>query len=127
VVIPVGIAYGSDTRLARQVLLKVAADNPRILQTPPPQAMFLSFGDNSLNFELRAFVGSFDHFMEARDDLHMAINDAFGQARIEIAFPQRDIHIRSIDVLPSGAQGLTIRGKGNGGTRNPEPGTAKQQ
>jgi len=98
VVIPVGIAYGSDTRLARQVLLKVAADNPRILQTPPPQAMFLSFGDNSLNFELRAFVGSFDHFMGVRDDLHMAINDAFGQARIEIAFPQRDIHIRSIDV-----------------------------
>ena len=97
VVVPIGIAYGSDTRLARQVLLKVAAENPRVLPTPPPQAMFMGFGDNALNFELRAFVASFDHFNGVRDELHMAIDDAFRKANIEIAFPQRDIRIRSID------------------------------
>jgi potassium efflux system protein len=119
VVIPVGIAYGSDTRLARQILLKVAAENARVLPNPPPRAMFIGFGDNALNFELRAFVGSFEHFMEARDALHTAIDDAFRQARIEIAFPQRDIHIRSIDAPPLGAQGLPIN-QADRGAQSPQ-------
>lgn len=97
VVLPVGIAYGSDTKLARKMLLRVAAEEPKVLQNPPPQAFFLGFGDNSLNFELRVFIGSIEHLMEVRNDLHTAIDDAFRKAGIEIAFPQRDIHIRSID------------------------------
>jgi len=97
VVLPVGIAYGSDTKLARKLLLEVAAEHQRVLPDPPPQAFFLGFGDNSLNFELRVFVGSTGHLMGVRNDLHMAIDDAFREAGIEIAFPQQDIHIRSID------------------------------
>ena len=117
VVVPVGIAYGSDTRLARQVLLKVAAENTRVLPNPPPQAMFMGFGDNALNFELRAFVASFDHFNGVRDELHTAIDDAFRKANIEIAFPQRDIHIRSIDAPRLGAQCLTV----NQPPKDPKP------
>ncbi len=54
-------------------------------------------GDNSFNFELRVFVGSISYLLDVRNDLHMAVDDAFRNAGIEIAFPQHDIHIRSID------------------------------
>jgi potassium efflux system protein len=104
VVIPVGIAYGSDTKKARDLLLKVGAEHSNILRAPAPQAFFLGFGESSLNFELRVFVPSFEHFVEVRNDLHMAIDDAFRKANIEIAFPQRDIHIRSIDAPLPGAR-----------------------
>ena len=79
----------------------MAADDPQVLDKPRPKAFFLAFGDSSLNLELRAFVIDIDDFMLARDCLHDAIDEAFKKAGIEIAFPQRDIHVRSIrDALP---------------------------
>lgn len=96
VVVRVGVAYGSDTRRAKEILLQVAARDTRVLDTPRPKAFFLEFGDSSLNLELRAFVKDIDDFMVVRDSLHDAIDDAFKKAGIEIAFPQRDIHVRSI-------------------------------
>ena len=96
-VLPVGVAYGSDTKLARKLLLEIASKNPKVLHNPQPSAYFLGFGDSSLNFELRVFIGSIEHLLEVRNDLHMAIDEAFRGAGIEIAFPQQDIHIRSID------------------------------
>jgi potassium efflux system protein len=96
VVIPVGIAYGSDTELARQTLLRVAKENETVLQEPEPTVFFLGFGDSSLNFELRVFVPTVEVFLRTRHELHMAIDRAFRQAGVEISFPQRDVHIRSI-------------------------------
>jgi potassium efflux system protein len=133
VVVPVGIAYGSDTKLARDLLLKVGAEHSNILRAPAPQAFFLGFGESSLNFELRVFVPSFEHFVEVRNDLHMAIDEAFRKANIEIAFPQRDIHIRSIDAPLPGAQGLPVsqapkgpqsEPKGHRACRGPQSGNA---
>jgi len=94
--IPVGIAYGSDTQKALEVLLDVARRNEHVLQEPRPNALFLGFGDSSLNFELRAFSPDIEHLLLIRHQLHMAIDAAFREAGIEIAFPQRDIHIRSV-------------------------------
>jgi potassium efflux system protein len=96
VVIPVGIAYGSDTRRAAEVLLEVARNDPRVLDDPAPAAFFLEFGDSALNFELRVFVKDVSDFLAVRHNMHMAVDAAFREAGIEIAFPQRDIHIRSI-------------------------------
>jgi potassium efflux system protein len=96
VVIPVGIAYGSDTRRAKSILLDVAAGNERVLDDPPPMALFTEFGDSSLNFELRVYVGGLQDYLNVRHDLHMAIDSAFRDAKIEIAFPQQDVHVRSI-------------------------------
>jgi potassium efflux system protein len=92
----VGIAYGSDTRKARETLLGVARNNARVLSEPKPKAFFQEFGESSLNFELRTWVKDIDDWMLARHELHQAIDDAFRDAGIEIAFPQRDIHVRSI-------------------------------
>ena len=94
--IPVGIAYGSDTDRAIEVLYKVAGDSMRVLRDPPPQVFFLSFGDSALQFELRVFTRGVNQRFLARHELHMSIDKAFREAGIEIAFPQRDLHVRSL-------------------------------
>ncbi len=101
VVICVGIAYGSNTRLAKQLLYQVAQDNSNVLQEPTPNVIFWEFGDSSLNFELRIFVNSISLFRTIPDELNLAIDDAFREHGIEIAFPQRDLHLRSVEpVIP---------------------------
>ncbi|MCC7388339.1 MAG: mechanosensitive ion channel [Phycisphaerales bacterium] len=97
VVVPVGIAYGSDTELARDILLRVARDCPHTLDEPQPRALFLGFGDSSLSFELRTFIDTIDNLLATKSDLHFRIDRAFREAGIEIAFPQRDLHLRSVD------------------------------
>ncbi len=97
VVIPVGIAYGSDVPLAKKLLLDVAAKNKNVLDDPRPRALFLGFGDSSLNFELRVFLDDRDKWPVLMDSLHSSIDAAFRQAEIEISFPQRDLHLRSVD------------------------------
>jgi potassium efflux system protein len=96
VVIPVGIAYGSDTEKAKALLLKAAEDHELVLDDPAPSALFMSFGSSSLDFELRAFVGKIGDLLPVRHELHMAIDEAFKANGIEIAFPQQDVHLRTI-------------------------------
>jgi potassium-dependent mechanosensitive channel len=97
VVIPVGIAYGSNTRLARDLMLQVAAKAERVLDEPPPQAFFMEFGDSTLNYELRVHVDGLQDFLRVRNDLLSMVDDIFREHNIEIAFPQRDIHVRMGD------------------------------
>ncbi|MBN1456944.1 MAG: mechanosensitive ion channel, partial [Sedimentisphaerales bacterium] len=94
--VPVGIAYGSDTKLAHEILLKVAAEHPLVVDDPKPTALFLDFGSSSLDFELRTYIKGIERFFDVRDELHTAVDQEFRQANITIAFPQRDLHVRSI-------------------------------
>lgn len=98
--IRVGIAYGSDTARALRVLEAVADRNEHILRDPRPQALFLGFGESALDFELRVFSPDVEHRLLIQHQLHMAIDAAFREAGIEIAFPQRDIHVRSLPRSP---------------------------
>ncbi|KAA3611868.1 MAG: hypothetical protein DWQ01_07215 [Planctomycetota bacterium] len=99
VIIRVGIAYGSDTKQARSLLLQVAKDNQLVLDNPSPVAIFRNFGESSLEFELRVFMANRDLWPEVIDQLHTQVDDAFRKAQIEISFPQRDLHIRSAEGL----------------------------
>lgn len=94
--VPVGVAYGSDTELACGLMLRVAFENPDIVEDPAPRATFEGFGDSTLNLMLRVFVHNLDNFLEVRHQLHTAINRAFLDANIEIAFPQRELHFRTV-------------------------------
>ena len=93
VVIPVGVAYGSDTQATEKLLLKIARENLMVLSQPEPLALFLGFGDNCLNFELRVFVRGLDNRIPVIHHSHLAIEREFRKAGINIAFPQRDIHL----------------------------------
>lgn len=95
VVVKVGIAYGSDVRKAKELMLKVANDHPLTLKDPQPQVYFLGFGDSSLDLELRVFSPDLGNFLVILDDMHMGIDETFREHSIEIPFPQRDLHVRS--------------------------------
>ncbi|MCA9245415.1 MAG: mechanosensitive ion channel, partial [Phycisphaerales bacterium] len=93
-VLPVGIAYGSDTALAERLLLEVARRNPRVLRDPAPTAVLTGFGDNCLDMSMRVFVENVGDMLSVRHELNRGIDQAFRDAGIEIAFPQRDLHFR---------------------------------
>lgn len=97
--IPVGVSYHSDVRLVEKLLLEVARENPDVLDHPPPKVWFRGFGESSLNFELLAWNKSLVHRKgQFISDLNFAIFDKFKQHRIEIPFPQREIHLRGGDI-----------------------------
>jgi small-conductance mechanosensitive channel len=96
--IPVGVGYKSDPPTVREILLRVARENPNVLEDPPPMVVFDSFGDNSLNFILRVWtVTMVKHPPVLKSDLYFAIFEAFTKEGIEMPFPQRDLHLRSVD------------------------------
>ncbi|MGV6816972.1 MAG: mechanosensitive ion channel domain-containing protein [Thiotrichales bacterium] len=94
--ISVGIAYGSDTKKAYEIIQTVARRNKFVLTNPGPKLFFVGFGDSSLDFVLFVYVDNLDNRWNAAHEIHMEINEEFARAGIEIPFPQRDIHIRSI-------------------------------
>jgi len=111
----IGVAYGSDTALVERTLLEIANANENILRDPPPSVVFQRFGESSLDFELRAFLPSIDRLIPTRHQLHLAIDAAFRKADIEIAFPQRDLHIRSVDGVFTVAKDGTVQRAADGG------------
>lgn len=95
VIIPVRAAFGSDPNTVARLLLRCAEENSDVVRFPAPLALFRSFGDSGLNFELRCFLRETDMFLIAQSDLHFAIEDTFRREGITISLPQQDIHIRS--------------------------------
>ena len=102
VLIEVGVAYGTNTELARELLLKVAREHPLTLDDPEPLATFDKFSDSSLNFTLRCFLPNLDNRLAVIHELHTEIDREFRQAQIEIAFPQQDLHVRTIETPLAG-------------------------
>ncbi len=98
-VIHVGVAYGSDVKLANELLLRAAKESRLVVDEPLPQAIFRSFGDSSLNFELRVYMANRELWARVVDDVHRRVDDLFREHDIEIAFPQRDLRVRSIGPL----------------------------
>ncbi|MEM7227383.1 MAG: mechanosensitive ion channel domain-containing protein [Planctomycetota bacterium] len=112
VTVPVGIAYGSDTALAEKLLYDVAKQCDFVVNEPAPRVTFDAFGSSSLDFKLRVFITSVENWLHVKHALHSAIDQAFRQAGIEISFPQRDLHIRSIDgrimaPIPAGEKSIS--------------------
>ncbi len=95
----VGVAYGSDIEKVREVLLRLAAEHPRVMKNPAPYVHFSDFGASSLDFILRIWIDDIDVTLVTMSELRFAINSAFKEMNIEIAFPQMDIHVKD---LPAG-------------------------
>jgi small-conductance mechanosensitive channel len=97
--VPVGVSYGSDPEKVRDVLLEIAQRHPDVLDFPAPDVIFAGFGDSSLNFELRVWTTKqvqTPHIIKS--DLYFPIFRAFRDKGIEIPFPQRDLHLRSVSL-----------------------------
>ena len=96
--VPVGVGYRSDPQQVRELLLQIAAEHADVLADPAPDVIFEDFGDSTLNFVLRVWTTSQVRFPKIlRSELNFDIFAKFTAAGIEISFPQRDLHVRSID------------------------------
>ncbi|MCB2002414.1 MAG: mechanosensitive ion channel [Burkholderiaceae bacterium] len=94
--IPVSVAYGSDARQVERLLLELAAADADVLADPPPAVRFMAFGDDGLQFELRAWSASLvDRKGRLISQLNFAIYERFQREGIEFPFPQRDLHLKS--------------------------------
>lgn len=91
----VGVAYGSDTQLVKNILLEVVKETPGILSGPIPFVRFLEFGDSSLNFSVFFFSSDVARIEDIKSDVRFRIDQAFRENSIEIPFPQRDVWIKS--------------------------------
>jgi small-conductance mechanosensitive channel len=94
--IEVGVAYGSDTTMVRDTLYDVAEKTRDVLKYPRPQVLFHNFGDSALIFRLRVWT-DIDNMLTIESDIRFEIDRLFKEKNIEIAFPQCDLHLRTID------------------------------
>jgi small-conductance mechanosensitive channel len=99
--IPVGVAYHADPKTVQTALLEAAQNHPDVLQTPPPRVLFQGFGDSALTFELLVWTETPNRQFLLKSDLNFLIFEAFQRWQIEIPFPQRDLHLRSVQVAPA--------------------------
>jgi small-conductance mechanosensitive channel len=93
--VSVSVAYGTDTALVREALHAVADGHKEVLKAPRPEVYFKSFGESALDFELAVWLDHPEPELTVTSDLRFAIDRTFRERKIEIPFPQRDLHIRS--------------------------------
>lgn len=96
IVLPVGVAYGSNLEKILAILTEVSEDHPLVLKKPKAIPLFIQFGSSSLDFELRVWISNVSNRLEVKNDLLLAIDRRFREEGIEIPFPQHDLHLRSV-------------------------------
>ena len=120
-IVPVGIAYGSDTDAAREIILDAVKEIPKVLSRPSPQVLFLGFGESSLDFEIRLFLNNFEDRFPIQHAIHTEVNKALEAAGISIPFPQRDMNIVGLDKsLDIQSKTVSKQGKAKGSKTSPK-------
>jgi small-conductance mechanosensitive channel len=115
--ISVGVAYGTDPQHVMDILLEQAKSHEDTLQHPEPYVLFTGFGESSLDFKLRFWTANYDRWFFVESEVKVAVNNALKDAGIEIPFPQRDLHVRSVDeaageaLAPGGGAAVVKRSK----------------
>ncbi|MDP2758138.1 MAG: mechanosensitive ion channel, partial [Desulfurivibrionaceae bacterium] len=102
--IPVGIAYSSDVRKAMALCEEAARQTARIIQDPPPRCLLVAFGESSVDLELGAWISDpANGVKNVKSDVLLKIWETFQKEGMEIPFPQRDVHLKT---MPPGTEGM---------------------
>ncbi len=105
IILPVGVAYGSDVVLVKKILLDAARQHPMTLFSPEPIVLFTGLGESTLDFELRCFIRDVQDKLVVRSDLLFAIFADLGRAGVEIPFPQRSVTLTNVEALATALVG----------------------
>jgi small-conductance mechanosensitive channel len=95
--INVGVKYGVSPKKVIRLLEKIGKDHPEADKSTPARAIFLDFGESSINFQLRVWTANQFNWTYIKSELTIEIYESFNKAGIEIPFPQRDLNIRAVD------------------------------
>lgn len=91
-----GIGYGDDLLKAKELLMKILTDDPRVLAEPAPQVEVLELAESSVNFVVRPWVRTPDYW-----GVYFGITEkvklVFDREGISIPFPQRDVHVYPVE------------------------------
>ena len=98
--VEVGVAYGSDVLLVKELLLKAAINTKEVLDSPEPTVHFLAFGDSSLNFRVVFTMTNSFYAMDTKSDIHFEVDRLFRENQVTIPFPQRDVHLYNHNFQP---------------------------
>jgi len=97
----VGVSYSADVPEAIRICTEAAAQIPRVLKDPAPSTLLMEFGDSSINLQVRFWIEDAPQGVSnIRSEVLLAVWQAFRDNDIEIPFPQRDIHIKSGNLIP---------------------------
>jgi MscS family membrane protein len=94
VVVPFGVAYGSDVDKVKRIVLKEIKTVENYQDEPEPSVKFLEMADSSLNFKAFFYVNSYDNRYSALDEANTKIYKALNKNKIEIPFPQVDVNVK---------------------------------
>ncbi len=94
-----GVAYGSDVHLVKKLLMQIIDEHPDVKPDPAPLVLFNGMGESSLDFRLLFWTANFEEWLRIRSEVVFAIHDVLNENGITIPFPQRDLHLKTVDPL----------------------------
>ncbi|WP_084782218.1 DUF3772 domain-containing protein [Roseivivax halodurans] len=130
-IVPISVAYGTDTRQVERILMSIAREHPFVLMNPEPFIYFVGYENSALNFEIRVFLVDVLEILVVRTEMNHQIAERFAAEGIEIPFPQRDIWFRNPETIVGSGESRhrSFAGEGQGvrdmpsGSRRSGPGS----